>query len=312
MKYTMKKNFIGLILGILILIFIFYNIGFGNIVDLFLKIRMKHFIAALFVHFLVESLTVFIIKVLIKAKFTHVFLSHLAGMLFSVPTPGRVGYFYTAYSLSKKTKYSLSENIGYLALLQGLVFFFKIFLCLVAVVYFSSFIVPSLMGYLIIAIILPVIFFIGIFLLLFTKLLNRLIKKIIWFNWLEKHLESMQKAMKILNKKKIFIIFILNLTAWVVLGFEWFLLAGALNIDITFLTALMLQPLLTTIMFFPLTPSGLGFAEGGSALIFNLIGFSSVIGVTFLLLQRFTTIIVHSFGLIDLKVHKIKLKKVKI
>jgi len=307
----MKKNFIGLGLGILILFFIFYDIGFGNIADIFLKIRIWHFMGALFVHFLVEILTVFILKVVIKAKFVHVFFSHLAGMFFSIPTPGRIGYFYTAYSLSKKTKYSISENVGYLAVLQGTVFFIKIFLCLMAIVYFSSFIVPSLIGYLIIAAVLPVIFFIGIFLLLFTKILNKLIKKISWLKWLEKNLSSMQKAVKVLSKKKIFFIVILNLIAWVVLGFEWFLLSGALNINITFLTALMLQPLLTTIMFFPLTPSGLGVAEGGSALIFKIIGFSSAIGVTFLLLQRLNTLIVHSIGLIDLKMHNVDLKKIK-
>ena len=68
----------------------------------------------------------------------------------------------------------------------------------------------------------------------------------------------------------------------------------------------MLQPLLTSIMFIPLTPSGIGVAESGSAILFNIIGFSSAIGVTFLLLQRLSAIIVDSFGLIDLKIHKIK------
>jgi len=307
----MKKNFIGLVIGILIMIFLLYRIGIENIVNLLLKIKLEYFIAALFVYFIVEIIAALILKIVIKGKFISILSSHMCGMILSAPTPGRLGYYYTAYSLSKKTKHSTSENIGYLTIIQGLSFLVKVFLCIIAIIYFSSFILPSLMNYFIIISVFPVLFFIGIILMLYTKLLNKILRKITLLSHLEKYIENMQKAVRTLTKKKILIILFLQFVGWSITGFQWLLVAKALNINIELPKTLMLQPLLTSIMFIPLTPSGIGVAESGSAILFNIIGFSSAIGVTFLLLQRLSTIIVDSFGLIDLRIHKIKLEKIK-
>ncbi len=307
----MKKNFIGLVIGILIMIFLLYRIGIENIVSLLLKIKLEYFIAALFVYFIVEIIAALILKIVIKGKFISILSSHMCGMILSAPTPGRLGYYYTAYSLSKKTKHSTSENIGYLTIIQGLSFLVKVFLCIIAIIYFSSFILPSLMNYFIIISVFPVLFFIGIILMLYTKLLNKILRKITLLSHLEKYIENMQKAVRTLTKKKILIILFLQFVGWSIIGFQWLLVAKALNINIELPKTLMLQPLLTSIMFIPLTPSGIGVAESGSAILFNIIGFSSAIGVTFLLLQRLSAIIVDSFGLIDLRIHKIKLEKVK-
>jgi len=307
----MKKNLIGFAIGILIMILLLYGIGLENIVDLLLQIKIEYFIAALFVYFLVEVITALTLRVVIKGKFIGILSSHMCGMILSIPTPGRVGYYYAAYSLSKKTENSTSENIGYLTIIQGLSFLVKVFLCMIAIIYFSSFMIPSIMNYFIIISFIPVLFLIGIILILYTKILNKLLKKSTWLNRLEKYIENMQKAVRNLTKKKILIIIFLHFVGWAIIGFQWLLIAKALNVDIQLLETLMLQPLVTSIMFIPITPSGIGVAESGSAILFNILGFSSAIGVTFLLLQRLSTIIVDSFGLIDLKIHKIKLEKIK-
>lgn len=100
----MKKNLIGLAIGILIMILLLYGIGIDNIVSLLLKIKLEYFIAALFVYFLVEVIAALILRVVIKGKFIGILSSHMCGMILSIPTPGRVGYYYAAYSLSKKLK----------------------------------------------------------------------------------------------------------------------------------------------------------------------------------------------------------------
>ena len=194
----MKKNFIGLVVGILIMIFLLYRIGIENIVNLLLKIKLEYFIAALFVYFIVEIIAALILKIVIKGKFISILSSHMCGMILSAPTPGRLGYYYTAYSLSKKTKHSTSENIGYLTIIQGLSFLVKVFLCIIAIIYFSSFILPSLMNYFIIISVFPVLFFIGIILMLYTKLLNNKIivtqKKIIGIEAIVTELNTVTEA----------------------------------------------------------------------------------------------------------------------
>ncbi len=307
----MKKNVIGLAIGILIMILLLYGIGLENIIDLFLKIKIEYFLIACFFYIFVEIIASLMVRVVIKAKLKDILSSHMCGMFLSNATPGRVGYYYTAYSLSKKSEYSTSENIGSLTLLQGISFFVKVFLCMAAVLYFSSFMISSVMNYFILISLLPLLFFVGIILALYTKILNKILKKITILSALEKYVGMMQNSVKKLNKQKVVIIMLLNLVGWFIAGFQWMFVAKALNVDIGLLTAMMFQPLLTTIMFIPITPSGLGVAESGSALLFKIIGFSSIVGVSFLLLERLSIIVVDAFGLIDLKNSKIKLEKIK-
>ena len=73
----------------------------------------------------------------------------------------------------------------------------------------------------------------------------------------------------------------------------------------------MLNPLISVIMFVPISPTALGVAESGSALIFDLLGLQLGTGVAFLLLFRINSIAFDSVGLIDLKTIKIP-RKLKI
>jgi uncharacterized protein (TIRG00374 family) len=119
----------------------------------------------------------------------------------------------------------------------------------------------------------------------------------------------MQDSRKDMNAKKISSIVLLNLVGWFLVGAQWYLLAKSLSIGINYWDAFMLQPLLSAVMFVPLTPSGLGITEGGSALLFTLI-LSSIpsvqakaAGVAYILLVRLNSIMVDSFGLIDMRIH---------
>lgn len=306
----MKKTIITSGIGLVILILLLWNLGFENIFNLLSKIRIEYFMLAALMYFIVEIQAAFNVKIALnhRLRLRKILPSHMCGMLYSALTPGRVGYYYTAFAISRKSGNSTSGNIGVLTAIQGIYFFTKVFLSLLAVVYFSSFILSKeSQYYLIFVSILPVIFVIGIILALYTNLINRIFSRISFLHRVVKYITLMQEASRKIKKTDLMQITLLGITGWIIMGIQWFLLAMALNINIDFFTVLMLQPLLTTVMFIPLSPSGLGVTEGGSALLFSLVLRSAdagAAGAAFMLLVRINSIMVDSLGLINMRIHQ--------
>ena len=298
------KNILAFIVGIVILAYIILTLGIEKIVQLISEIKIEFFVLAAIVYFIHDIVAGFALKVAIgdTLGIRRIVPTHMLGMLYANATPGRVGYIYTALSLAKKTGSRRSSKIGIIALFQGLNFLSKTFLCLLAVIYFSAFI-PSMRSqvYLLLVSTTPIIFLIGILIALYTKILNRIITRI--SPGLEEYLESMQAAVREVNKGRLARMLPLMLLGWMIMSLQWFLVAASLGIDVGFLTVLMFQPLLTTIMFVPISPSGLGLAEGGSALLFGIVNLDPAAGAAFLLLVRFNAILVDSLGLIDVRMH---------
>ena len=298
------KNILAFVIGIVILAYIILTLGTEKIVQLILQIRMEFFVLAAIVYLIHEIVASYVLKVALGGglRIRRIFPAHMLGMLYANATPGRVGYLYTALSLAKKTGSRRSGKIGIIALFQGLNFLSKAFLCLLAIIYFSAFI-PSMRSqvYLLLVSTTPIIFLIGILIALYTKILNRIITRI--SPGLEEYLESMQAAVREVNKGRLARMLPLMFLGWMIMSLQWFLVAASLGIEVGFLTVLMFQPLLTTIMFVPISPSGLGLAEGGSALLFGIVNLDPAAGAAFLLLVRFNAILVDSLGLMDVRMH---------
>ncbi|MBN2250502.1 MAG: flippase-like domain-containing protein [Candidatus Altiarchaeota archaeon] len=314
----MKKENIRLIIafgiGFIILAYLFSSMGLENILELLLRVRNRphYFILAAFAYFGNEIIGAYILKMALygRIRLRKIIPSHMCGMLYSSVTPGRVGYYYTAFSLSKKMKDSRSRNIGILTLIQGITFFVKVVSCIIAVVYFSRLLVkPEYMDYLIMASLVPIVFVVLIAIVIYTNLANRFASKIPFVKEKLNYVVLMQDAGKEVKAAKIFKIMLITIIGWFFVGAQWFFLAEALGLGISYWDAFMLQPLLSAVMFIPITPGGLGITEGGSALLFTLL-LSSIpsteakaAGVTFILLVRFNSIVVDAFGLIDMKIH---------
>ena len=298
------KNILAFIVGIVILAYILLTLGLERIVSLISEIRLEFFVLAAIVYFISDIVAGFVLKAAIgdRLGIRRIVPAHMLGMLYANATPGRVGYVYTALSLAKKTGSRRSGKIGIIALFQGLNFLIKAFLCLLAVIYFSSFI-PDLRSqtYLLLVSIAPIIFLVGILIALYTKRLNRIIEN--FSPKIEEYLESMQAAVGEVDKKRLARMLLLMLLGWCIMSLQWFLVAVSLGIEVEFLTVLMFQPLLTTVMFVPISPSGLGLAEGGSALLFGIVNLDPAAGAAFLLLVRFNAIVVDSLGLVDVRMH---------
>lgn len=298
------KSIISTLIGISILFYIIFTLDAEKILDLILRIRVGYFIIAGIFYFFVELSASILLKIAISRDipFIEILKSHLLGMLYSNATPGRVGYYYVAFSLARKSNSSRSEIIGILTLFQGLNFLVKIFLCMISAIYFSEFIVSQESRiYLFLISSFPIIIVIGILISIYTNILNRIIAGTPILNLILGYVEKMQYACREIEGGRIHRMILLLLIGWLLMGFQFYFISKSLNFDINYLAALMLQPLLTTITFVPISPSGIGIAEGGSSLLFKIIGLTLENGVAFMLLVRFNSILVDSLGLLDLR-----------
>jgi len=287
--------------GLLILFYLFWSMGFDNIARLFIQVKPEYFLYAAIVYFASEILGAFSLKTALKSRIRlrKVLPSHMCGMLYSAVTPGRVGYYYTAFSIAKKTKESRTKNIGLLTLMQGIGFFAKVISCLIAILYLSARLISAeSRNYLLLASLVPVLFVILIALILYTKTVNRMIMHIPALRFTLKYITNLQHAVKEVPQKTVLLLLLINFAGWFLVGLQWYYLATALGLDITYWDAFMIQPLLSAVMFIPFTPSGLGITEGGSALLFTIMlphmpaTEASAAGVAFMLLARINSIVV--------------------
>jgi len=303
------KKIIPFVVGLIMLGGVLYYVGVENIVTVLSKTNLFYFLLALVCYLIVQILAAMKLKIVSRLKFSQIFLSHQGGMLLSQITPGKAGYLYTAYSIAKKEKKSISSMIGVISLIQGIMMAVKILLISVALIYFSFYF--QIPNYLFLSVLIPILMLLAIVFLLYSKSSKKLLSKILFLKKGVKYLESMQKAVKIVTKKTALRMVVLDLMGWFFCGLQFFFLVNALEINLSFLICLMLNPLISVIMFVPISPTALGVAESGSALIFDLLGLQLGTGVAFLLLFRINSIAFDSVGLIDLKTIKIP-RKLKI
>lgn len=299
-----KRDILAFAVGIAILGYMVYSSDPQKVAAALLKTKPEYFILAAVFYFANEVVSAAALRMITSAKISlfEVLLSHMCGMLYANATPGRVGYYYTSFSIAKKTGTSRSGNIGILTLFQGMNFLLKVVLCITAALYFSTYITDlSSQEYLLLAGLFPILGLIIIAAVLYTKILNHLLTKLPRSSKLLEYLDRMQETTKEVRGDKMVKILVLSLLGWMLVSAQWFFLTLSMGTDVSYMTALMLQPLLTTVMFVPLSPSGLGFAETGSILLFMAIGLTKDYGLAFMLLVRVNSIIVDSLGLLDLR-----------
>jgi len=299
-----EKITLSIIVGIVLLMLVFINIGTGNIFIVLKNTSLKYFFLAI-VFYICSNLVASVkISFFSKLKMKKIFFSHVAGMFLSQLTPGRIGYFYTAYSLAKKENKSISSYVGIIGFLQAVAMFAKALLTILALIYFSRlFTIPSAV---VNAFWVPVLFISIILILLFTDVPHKIIGK-----KFENNIKLFQKGVHQLGKTIIVRWLVFDFIAWLFLGAQWYFLARSVAIPIGYIFCLFLHPLITAIMFIPVSPTALGIAEGGMAVLFNLLKLGSASGFGFMVLIRINALIADSIGLIDLKnVPKFRLDRI--
>ena len=84
---------------------------------------------------------------------------------------------------------------------------------------------------------------------------------------------------------------------WIFAALQWYFLGKAIGIEISFFSFFLLHPLISILMFVPLSPAGLGLMEGGIILVFSFFGISPALGMAFSVLVRVSILVVDIIGL---------------
>jgi len=303
----MKKLriFLQIIIGISIIAFIFIKLDLKEVLAVLGKTDFTYFILACISYLLLNLVIAFRLSYLLKkigqkTKYIIVFLSHMGGMIVGDITPGRSGYFLTPPILKKTSGIPITDGMACIFAPQGIEFILKVGGAAAALIYISSFsnvsrnfIISAMIG----AILLLVV---GIFMLILSwheeKMSSRLLSKVPFLNNFAVNL-SFFKDRSILIKNSLDKILILYMIGWFFAAFQWYFLAKAIGIDIPFFAIFLLHPLITILMFVPISPAGLGLMEGGMILIFSFFGISSAAAMAFSVLVRVNILFVDLIGL---------------
>ena len=297
--------FIQIIIGISIIAFILNKLNLNEIFEVLKKTDLSYFIMACLSYLFLDLALALRLSYLLKKighemKLKDVFLSHMGGMIIGDVTPGRSGYFLTPLILRKKAGVPITEGMACIFAPQGIEFILKVAGAVAAIIYLSfylniekNFIIYAGIGSVI-------LLFVGILMLLISwnneKMTSKFLVKIPFLNKFTENLSSF-KDRSILIKDSLNIILILYTIGWIFAALQWYFLGKAIGIEISFFIFFLLHPLITILMFVPLSPAGLGLMEGGIILVFSFFGISPALGMAFSVLVRVSILVVDTIGL---------------
>jgi uncharacterized protein (TIRG00374 family) len=303
----MKKLriFIQISIGISIIAFILYKLDLKKVLAELGKTDPAYFILACISYLLLNMVLAFRLSYLLKKighelKYINVFLSHMGGMIVGDITPGRSGYFLTPQILKKKSGIPITDGMACIFAPQGVEFILKVGGAAAALIYISSFSNVDRNVFLLAMVGAILLLVIGIFMLLLSwheeKVSSRLLSKVPFLNNFSVNL-SFFKDKSILIKNSLDKIFILYLMGWFFATLQWYFLAKAIGIDISFFAIFLLHPLITILMFVPISLAGLGLMEGGLIHVFSFFGISLELAMAFSILVRINILVVDLIGL---------------
>lgn len=294
-----------IIIGISIIIFILRKLNIGEVSTALGGTNVLFFIVAclsyLCLNFLLSSRLFYLLtRIGYNIRYPAVFFSHMGGMVVGDITPGRSGYFLTPPILKKNHNVRITDGMACIFAPQAIEFILKVAGVAAALLYISSFsdmsrsfLISSLIG----AVILLIV---GILMLFVSwkkeKVSSIFLSKIPFFKNFTENLESF-KERNIGIKDSINAIVILYMVGWIFAALHWFYIGKAIGVDLTFFTFFLLHPLITILMFVPISPAGLGLMEGGIIIVFSIFGVPAAMGLAFSVLVRVSMLLVDMIGL---------------
>jgi hypothetical protein len=282
-------------LGIAILLYIsLYRLNLEEITAAIKHIQIPYFILAALAYFALNLLLSYRLFYLMRQigyrlSYLKVLISHLGGMLVGDVTPGRSGYFLTPAFIKKITGARASDAMACIFAPQGVEFLLKVAGAILAMLYLlfkaEATYIPGIMLWTAVLLLLLAGGFMLAVAWLDEQYTQRILNRIPIVNrFTEQFLNFKTSSFKI--RENIRMILLLYMASWFFSGLQWYFIGQAMNLPITYLEFFLLHPLITTLMFVPLTPAGLGIMESGGAIALSLLGITPTAGFAFALLVR--------------------------
>jgi len=299
------RIFLQIIIGIAIVVFILGKLDLEEVVSILHRTNLLFFIIAclsyLCLNFVLSSRLFYLLsKIGYHTKYPPVFFSHMGGMIVGDITPGRSGYFLTPPILKKNAAVRITDGMACIFAPQGIEFILKVGGAVAAVLYIST--ISSLNRTLLISMTAGALFvlIVGISMLVISwhdeNLTSRFIRKLPFLNKFTENLSSF-KERNIQIKGSLNAILALYMIGWIFAALQWFYLGKALGIPLSLFAFFLLHPLITILMFVPLSPAGLGLMEGGAIVVFSFFGIPPATGLAFSVLVRVSILLVDLIGL---------------
>ena len=303
----MKKSsiIVQIIIGIAIISFILNKLDLADVVSTLKRTKPQFFILAcisyVFLNIVLASrLRYLLSRIGYRFKFIDVFFSHMGGMMVGDITPGRSGYFLTPSLLKKKIGSKVTDGMACIFAPQGIEFILKVGGAVAAIIYISTF--PGISNDILISAAIGAAFLlvVGIFMLIIAfrdeKLTSSFMGRLPFFKNYTTNLSSF-KERNIGIKENFNAILLFTIIGWVFAALHWYFLAKALGLELSYFDLFLLHPLLTILMFVPISPAGFGLLEGGAIIVFSLFTISAEPAMAFILLMRASILLVDLLGL---------------
>lgn len=287
------------VIGLVILIAIYFKVRDYNL-SAFSTLSYPFFFLSVFFYFMLNLSLAFRLKKVVEStgcsvSFRNAVTAHLGGMILSDLTPGRSGYLSTPFFLKKISGCELNRGMAGILVPQAIEFLVKILGAFLGLLLLANVTArfKEILG--MSALAMALLF--GVSALIILGSWSGFATRIPLPNFIKRRLEGYsEQSMK--TKSTIGIILPLTLLGWLLTAFQWYFVGLSLSLPLDFFHYLLLQPLITLLMFVPLTPAGLGIMEGGAVAILFLLGIDPSIGFVYSILVRLSTLLADSPGLL--------------
>ncbi len=303
----MKKAsiIIQIIIGIAIIVFILNKLNLRDVADALKRTNPLYFVFACLSYVLLNVVLASRLNYLLKRigyrfRFIDVFFSHMGGMMVGDITPGRSGYFLTPSLLKKNAGSKVTDGMACIFAPQGIEFVLKVGGAVAAIIYISTF--PGISNDLLITAATGAAFLlvVGILMLIIAfrdeKITSKFLGRLPFFKNYVANLSSF-KERNLGIKENLNAILVFTLMGWVFAALHWYYLGKALGLNLSYFDFFLLHPLLSILMFVPISPAGFGLLEGGAILVFSLFTISAEPSIAFILLVRGSILLVDLLGL---------------
>ena len=282
------KTIISFILAFIILYFLITSGDIGKILEILSKTNFIPLLSALiavYITIILKSLRwrIFLSNIGVKISILYAFKIYFFGQFVNTLLPARIGDFYKAYILKKNLKTARSKSLGTIFIDRFYDFVIMAFLIIISAFFVFRGGIPDGVRYtafflfFLIMIAIMLIVFIRKYRQFVTKMLPKKIGKIV------ANFES--GALASLKCKTIPITLLITIIVWSLECVIFYLIISALGLKLPVFLTLFIISMANAIMIVPITPSGLGFVEGGILGILIFLGIDKNLAISVVLIN---------------------------
>ncbi|MDY6932242.1 MAG: lysylphosphatidylglycerol synthase transmembrane domain-containing protein [Halobacteriota archaeon] len=298
------STIIQFIIGAVIITALLWGIDTDEIISILLSTDVFYFVLAGGMYLIYNLLITFRISYLLGkmgiSTDSRIFFAQMGGMLASDVTPARSGYFILPYILMSQGHSDATDGMAAIVAPAGIEFIIKVAGSILGIVVLIS--ATAIDQSTFISLLAAIFLFMAIGSIMIITMWseerfssNVLAKIPILKRFEEDYILLKEKSLEIRSSAPVIII--ISILCWIILGLQWLFLGMSLGIELEVYVYIILHPLITLLGFVPLTPSGLGVMEAGSAVVFYILGPGSATGLAFSILARVNSIGIDLIGL---------------